>query len=68
MPQGTVKTYDPASRTGTLLDDALRERSYDHEAFVASGLQELRVGQRVRFQLEGDGDEPRVAQLNIVSL
>jgi cold shock CspA family protein len=68
MPQGTVKTFDPATSTGTLLDDALRERAYDRDAFTASGLQELRVGQRVRFQLEGDGDEPRVAQLNIVSL
>jgi cold shock CspA family protein len=68
MPQGTVKTFDPATSTGTLLDDALRERTYDRDAFTASGLQELRVGQRVRFQLEGDDDEPRVAQLNIVSL
>jgi cold shock CspA family protein len=68
MPQGTVKTFDPASRNGTLLDDALQEHTYDREAFVASGLQELRVGQRVRFQLEGAGDDLRVAQLNIVSL
>ena len=67
MPQGTVKGFDPGSGTGSLLDDGLQEHRFDREAFTASGLQELRIGQRVRFELEG-GDEPRVAQLNIVSL
>lgn len=68
MPQGTIKGFDPATRTGTLLDDDLRERPFDREAFTASGLMELRLGQRVRFELEGAGDEPRVSHLNIVSL
>jgi cold shock CspA family protein len=68
MPQGTIRIFDPATRTGTLLDDSLLERRFDREAFTASGLQELRVGQRVRFELEGDEDAPRVTQLNIVSL
>ena len=68
MPQGTVKTYDPVTRTGTLVDDALRERRFDRDAFTASGLQELRIGQRVRYQLEGGDEDARVAQLNIVSL
>ncbi len=68
MPQGTIKDFDPASGTGTLVDDGLLERSFDREAFAASGLQELRIGQRVRYELEGNGDEPRVTQLNIVSL
>lgn len=64
MPQGTIKTFDPATRTAALLDDALVEHSVDAEAFAASGLQELRMGQRVRFELDGE----RVTQLNIVSL
>jgi cold shock CspA family protein len=68
MPQGTVKTFDPATLSGTLLDDHLRERTYDRQTFTASGLQELRVGQRVRFQLEGPDDAARVTQLNLVSL
>lgn len=68
MPQGTIKGFDRASSTGTLLDDALRELRFDRQAFVATGLQELRIGQRVRFELEGDGDDARVTQLNIVSL
>lgn len=68
MPQGTVRSYDHATRTGTLLDDGLAEHPFDREAFTASGLQELRIGQRVRYVLEEDGETPRVAQLNIVSL
>ena len=68
MPQGTIKDFDPASGTGTLIDDGLLERQFDREAFTASGLQTLRIGQRVRYELEGDDEQPRVAQLNIVSL
>ncbi len=68
MPQGTIRDFDPRTGAGSLLDDGLVEHSFDREAFTASGLQELRIGQRVRFELGGDADPPRVAQLNIVSL
>ena len=69
MPQGTVKQFHPDSRSGSLLDDGLVERAFDAEAFRASGLQELRIGQRVRFQIEADDDgQERVGHLNIVSL
>jgi cold shock CspA family protein len=64
VPQGTIKHFDPATRTSSLLDDSLVEHAVDAEAVAASGLQELRIGQRVRFELDGD----RVIQLNIVSL
>lgn len=67
--QGTIRSFDPATRSGSLLDDGLREHHYDREAFVASGLQEFRIGQRVRFELQEDNDgASRVAMLNIVSL
>lgn len=70
MPQGTVKSYDPASQTAVLLDDTLRQLPVDQEAFAASGLRELRIGQRVRFELDDDtgDDDPRVTNLNIISL
>jgi cold shock CspA family protein len=68
MPQGTVKSFDPATGTGSLLDDHLREHPIDREAFVASGLMDLRLGQRVRYELEGDEDAPRVTQLDILSM
>ena len=68
MPQGTIKAFDVITSEGTLLDDGLRELLFDREAFVASGLRELRIGQRVRFELEGGQDDPRISHLNIVSL
>lgn len=68
MPQGTVKSFDPSTGAAVILDDQLRELPVDPETFVASGLRELRLGQRVRFEIEGDEDSPRVVNLNIISL
>jgi cold shock CspA family protein len=64
MPQGTIKDYDPRTGTGTLVDDDRTELSFDTETFLASGLEELRLGQRVRFRREGD----TVTDLQVVSL
>jgi hypothetical protein len=64
VPQGTIRTFDIGQRTATLLTDALVEHEVDREAVAASGLMELRIGQRVRFELDGE----RVTRLNIVSL
>jgi cold shock CspA family protein len=68
MPQGTVKHFDPGTQTGSLLDDHLREHAFTRETFVASGLLDLRLGQRVRYELEGDDDAPQVTQLDIISM
>lgn len=68
MPQGTVKSFDPSTQNAVILDDSLKELPVDTEAFAASGLRELRIGQRVRFEVQGDEDEQRVTNLNIVSL
>lgn len=64
MPQGTIRHFDRATGAGTLLDDRLDEHRFEGRVIAASGLRELRIGQRVRFTLDGD----RVATLNIVSL
>ena len=68
MPQGTVKHFDVETGTGTVLLDDQDELPIDAETFAASGLIELRLGQRVRFDIETDGDIRRVRDLNIVSL
>lgn len=70
MPQGTIRSFSTESREGSLLDDQLREHTFDAEAFRASGLQTLRIGQRVRFELheDPDRDTPRVSHLNVISL
>ncbi len=67
MPQGTVKSFDPVTKTAVVLDDALNELLVDREAFGASGLRELRLGQRVRFELEEEGGR-NVANIGIVTL
>ncbi|MEY3071992.1 MAG: hypothetical protein RLZZ353_188 [Actinomycetota bacterium] len=64
MPQGTIRHYDRTTGAGSLLDDQLDEHRFEGRVIAASGLRELRIGQRVRFTLDGD----RVATLNLVSL
>lgn len=68
MPQGTVKHFDPETRTALILLDDQDEVPVDAETFNASGLLELRLGQRVRFELDGSGDDRRVRALGIVSM
>lgn len=69
MPQGTIRSWNPETGSAVLLDDNLVEHSVDKEAFAASGLLELRIGQRVRFEIEEDAaGASRVTNLNIVSL
>ena len=53
--QGTVATYDPRTRSGTLLLDDGTELAYPPAAFDASGLRLLRLGQRVRVERDGSG-------------
>ena len=65
LPQGTIKVYDRAARSGIILDDAKTEIPFDWEAFRASGLREFRIGQRVRFEVAGQ--PPKVRGLTIVS-
>lgn len=67
MPQGTVKNFDITTHTATILLDDQEELPIDAETFAASGLLELRLGQRVRFEIEGSGDDRRVRELNLVS-
>jgi 2-phospho-L-lactate guanylyltransferase len=64
--QATVRTFDPVTRSGTvLLDDGL-EMAYDGAAFAAGGLRLLRVGQRVRLRV---ADEPaRITFLTVATL
>jgi cold shock CspA family protein len=68
MPQGTVKHFDIRTWTGTVLLDNQEELPFDAETFANSGLIELRLGQRVRFEIVQDTGGRRVQQLNLVSL
>ncbi|MBA2578559.1 MAG: cold-shock protein [Euzebyaceae bacterium] len=68
MPQGTVKHFDVETSTGTVLLDNQDELSIDAETFAASGLLELRLGQRVRFEIEQEGEDRLLRHLNIISM
>jgi 2-phospho-L-lactate/phosphoenolpyruvate guanylyltransferase len=58
--QGTVATYDPGTRSGTLLLDDGTELAFPAAAFDASGLRLLRTGQRVRIERDSAGQIVRV--------
>ena len=60
--QGTITTFDPDSRSGTLLLDDGSELAFDASAFDRSGLRLLRLGQRVEVESEDTG---RVARVGI---
>lgn len=53
--QGTVRSFDPRSRTGDVLLDDGSLLSFPAAAFDASGLRLLRLGQRVRLRVNSDG-------------
>ncbi len=67
MPQGTVKAFDPQTGAGALLLDTQEELAFDAEVFARAELQELRLGQRVRVAVDGDGEDRRITDLALVS-
>jgi 2-phospho-L-lactate/phosphoenolpyruvate guanylyltransferase len=67
VAQGTIKTYDENSRSGIILDDAKRELAFDADSFRHSGIRMFRLGQRVKFQVVGQGDTAHVRDLTIVT-
>jgi cold shock CspA family protein len=64
MPQGTIKDFDIETGTGTVVQDDREELTFDTETFLASNLEDLRLGQRVRFRRDGQ----QIRDLQIVSL
>lgn len=58
--QGTVATFDPDTRTGTVLLDDGRAVAYPAAAFDSSGLRLLRLGQRVHLEVDQDGTVARL--------
>jgi 2-phospho-L-lactate/phosphoenolpyruvate guanylyltransferase len=53
--QGTVATFDPQTRSGTVLLDDGSPVTFSSQAFAASGLRLLRLGQRVRLDRDESG-------------
>lgn len=54
--QGVVKSYDPGTRTGVVVSEADRaEYDLAENALEGSIFRMLRQGQRVKFDLDGQG-------------
>lgn len=67
-PQATVRRFDPVTRSGSVLFDDGVEMPFDGPAFDRGGLLTLRLGQRVRLVLAGDGPSAVIAALTILTL
>lgn len=67
VPQGTIKTYNAQSRSGLILDDAKNEIPFDFDSFRESGMRDFRIGQRVKFALEGEPPRQKVRNLTLVT-
>ena len=63
-----MRTFDPPTRSGTVLLDDGVELPYDEPAFDPSGLRLLRVGQRVRIEVAGSPGARRVTFLTVATL
>lgn len=66
--QATVRSFDPRSRSGTVLLDDGVELPYDAAAFDAGHIRLLRVGQRVRIETRGAPGARTVSYLTIATL
>lgn len=58
--QATVRSFDPDTHDGELLLDDGSPLSFSARAFEASGLRLLRLGQRVRVDMDAGGEVTRV--------
>ncbi|ARZ67660.1 hypothetical protein M1P56_26745 [Streptomyces sp. HU2014] len=63
--QATAYTYDPQTRSGSVLLDDGTPVPFDAAAFDAGGLRLLRPGQRVRIVVE---DAPEGRRVTLVTL
>ncbi|MFI8520565.1 hypothetical protein ACIGEZ_22470 [Streptomyces sp. NPDC085481] len=66
--QATAYTYDPDTRSGSVLLDDGTPVEFGSEAFEAGGLRLLRPGQRVRIETEGAGAALRITLVTLQTL
>lgn len=67
MPQGTVKSYDLESRSGSLLTDDQEEIGIDAGSVEGAGIRYLRIGQRVKFEVADEGGRKMARTLRLVT-
>ncbi len=67
MDQGTIKDFDESERTGSLLTDDRTVVAIDEGSLEGSGVLTLRIGQRVRFDMEQRDGAPVARSLRLVT-
>jgi 2-phospho-L-lactate guanylyltransferase len=66
--QASIFDFDPGTRSGSvLLDDGTR-LPYDASAFDAGSMRLARVGQRIRIEVAGEGEQQHVTFLTLATL
>ncbi|MGW8380772.1 hypothetical protein [Streptomyces sp. ODS28] len=66
--QATAYTYDPETRSGSVLLDDGTPLDFPAAAFDAGGLRLLRPGQRVRIETEDEGGSRRITLVTLQTL
>jgi cold shock CspA family protein len=67
MAQGTIRDYDAEDRTGSLLMDDRTEVGIDATSVEGAGIIDLRIGQRVRFDLVDEAGRKIARTLRLVT-
>ncbi|MET7360767.1 hypothetical protein ABZS76_20285 [Streptomyces sp. NPDC005562] len=63
--QATTYTYDSETRSGSVLLDDGTPVPFGAPAFDAGGLRLLRPGQRVRIEVDGEGEARRITLVTL---
>jgi cold shock CspA family protein len=67
VAQGTIRDYDAEARTGSLLMDDRTEVGIDATSLEGAGIIDLRIGQRVRFDVVDEGGRKIARTLRLVT-
>jgi 2-phospho-L-lactate guanylyltransferase len=68
VAQGTIKTFDDESRSGSLLMEDHSEIAIDATSLEGAGLRTLRIGQRVKFDLADEAGRKVARSLRLVTI
>ncbi len=67
MAQGTIKSFDEDTRSGTLLMEDRTEVRIDATSLEGAGIRTLRIGQRVKFDVFDEGGAKVARGLRLVT-
>lgn len=67
MAQGTIKQYDDVAKTGSLLQEDRVEVTIDASSIGDPAVRTLRLGQRVRYEVEEIDGRPVARGLALVT-